>query len=167
VSSNLGEGSTFFIYLPAAATVLKQVSPEPWANQSTRSGKILIMDDEPMICEVAGALINSLGHQVDFAADGEEAFAKFRAALQSGNPFDAAILDLTIRGGLGGAETVKKLQSIDPGVKAVVSSGYADNAVVANYRDYGFAAILNKPYNLDGLRHVLHTVLDPDAQQIN
>ena len=69
------------------------------------------------------------------------------------------ILDLTVRGGTGGEETVRKLASFDPDVKAVVSSGYADNAIIANYRDYGFTAFLNKPYTVEGLQNVLYDVL--------
>ncbi len=162
VASSPGAGSIFTVYLPAATMVDRLDQPQPETEDSIRSGRILVMDDEQMICQVAGALIKMLGHEVDFARNGEEAVAMYQAAMQSDRPFDAAILDLTIRGGTGGAETVRQLAAIDPGVKAVVSSGYADNNVIANFRNYGFSAFLNKPYNLEGLRLVLHEILPSD-----
>ena len=159
VASSPGQGTAFFFYLPASetSTTLNRVMPE--SNELPRHGRILVMDDEPMVCQVAGALITMLGYQVDFAVNGEEAVTKYRTAMQSGNPFNAVILDLTVRGGTGGEEAVRQLAAIDPEVKAVVSSGYADNAIVANYRDYGFTAFLNKPYTVDELENVLKTVL--------
>jgi len=160
VDSSPGEGTTFFIYLPTSELVYPQAPQKQEVKDPTRSGKILVMDDELMICEVATALLGMLGHEVDFAINGEETIAKYQAALKSEKPFDLVILDLTIRGGIGGTETLRKLSAIDPGVKAVVSSGYADNAVVSNYRDYGFSAFLNKPYSMDGLRNVLSAVLN-------
>lgn len=163
VYSTPEQGTTFVIYLPASDAVHTYDQPKPETDEVDRSGRILVMDDEPMICNIAGALVRMLGHEVDFAMNGEEAVAKYQTAMQSGEPFDVVILDLTIRGGEGGTETVRKLEAIDPGVKAVISSGYSDNAVIANYRDYGFAAFLNKPYSVDGLRSVLHSILDTDC----
>jgi len=121
------------------------------------------MDDDPMICKVAGAMLKSFGHEVEFAAAGEEAILKYQGAMDSEKPFDIAILDLTIRGGLGGEETVRLLAKIDPDLKAVVSSGYAENDILANFQDYGFSASLNKPYTLSGLQDVLRKVLTVDA----
>jgi CheY-like chemotaxis protein len=96
---------------------------------------------------------------VEFAADGAEAIKLYKAAMQSGNPFSVAILDLTIAGGRGGKETVRKLLKIDPGVKAIVSSGYADDPVIARYKEYGFSGMVAKPYTLEELRKALQGVI--------
>jgi CheY-like chemotaxis protein len=121
----------------------------------SRSGKVLIMDDEPVVLNVVGELVRALGHEVEFAEHGTVAIEKYSQARASGKPYDVVILDLTIRGGMGGAETVRKLLEIDPEVKAVVSSGYSDADVVSKYREYGFSAFLKKPYKVDDLQDVL------------
>ncbi|MEJ2033332.1 MAG: PAS domain S-box protein, partial [Deltaproteobacteria bacterium] len=159
VDSRPGKGTTFFIYLPISETERKTDKPATVARESSRAGRFLVMDDEPMVCRVATSLIKKLGHQVQCAATGEEAVAMFKAAMDSENPFDAVILDLTVRGGMGGAKAVRELAAIDPAVKAVVSSGYADNDAMANYRDYGFTAFLNKPYDMNELQDVLLSLL--------
>ena len=69
------------------------------------------------------------------------------------------ILDLTIPGGMGGKETIERLLELDPDVKAIVSSGYSNDPVVANYRDYGFTTVVSKPYMMDELREALQSVM--------
>ncbi len=118
-----------------------------------------MMDDEQVIRNVAAELITALGHRVEFAEHGNDVVEKYEAAIRAGKPFDAVILDLTIRGGMGGAEAVRELQKIDPGVRAVVSSGYSDDSIASNHRAQGFKAFLKKPYDVDSLREVLDTVL--------
>ena len=86
------------------------------------------MDDEVLIRNSAGDLLKALEHEVDFAACGEEAIEKYRSARETGKPFDIVILDLTIRGGMGGRETIERLLAIDPGIRAIVSSGYLDGS---------------------------------------
>ncbi len=158
--SEAGKGTTFFIYLPATETTQKEVMDKPIAAAaSSRSGIVLVMDDEPVIRDVAGKLIVALGHTVAFATCGEEAVEKYEKARQAGKAYDVVILDLTIRGGMGGAETVRKLKEMDDNVMAVVSSGYSDDAVISHYRDHGFKAFLKKPYNVDDLGRVLNTLL--------
>jgi signal transduction histidine kinase/CheY-like chemotaxis protein len=154
VKSSLGKGSTFLIYLPAVAEQ-KEEKMSVSEVAPSRSGKVLIMDDEPVVLNVVGELVRALGHEVEFAEHGTVAIEKYSQARASGKPFDVVILDLTIRGGMGGAETVRKLLEIDPEVKAVVSSGYSDADVVSKYREYGFSAFLKKPYKVDDLQDVL------------
>ena len=147
-------GSTFRIYLPALAEQ-KEDSVTPEAEAAAGStGRVLLMDDEQIVREVAGELIKALGHEVEFAAHGEEAVDKYKAARQRGKPFDLVILDLTIRGGMGGGETVQRLLTIDPHVKAVMSSGYSDDAVTASYAEQGFIAFLKKPYTAEELEEM-------------
>ncbi len=158
VSSELGKGSTFTIYLPASNSSLDQASASQELTAG-RKGRILVMDDEKMVRDVAGALIDSLGHKVAFAEHGESAISQYSAAMDAGRPFDIVVLDLTIKGGMGGLETIQKLLEIDPAVKALVSSGYSDDASMSDYRSKGFKAFLKKPYNIENLSSILNEML--------
>ena len=122
-------------------------------------GRILVMDDDAMIRETLGQLLPRLGYEVDFAEDGEEAIRRYEEGLSDGEPFDAVIVDLTIPGGMGGAETIAVLRKLDPEVRAVVSSGYSDDPILANHQEHGFAARILKPYKAADLGRVLASVL--------
>ncbi len=158
VRSQVGKGTDFFLYLPASKASGEAPRDAELAVK-TATGRILVMDDEEMIRKVASELLSALGHAGAFADKGESALAAYRAARDEGKPFDVVILDLTIRGGMGGVETVKRLLEIDPGVKAVASSGYSDDAVLADYREQGFNAFLKKPYNINDLQQILSDLL--------
>ncbi len=123
------------------------------------------MDDEELIRDIAGEMIRSLGHEVEVAVNGREAIAKYRDSLQSGNKFDVVILDMTVRGGMGGEEAIKELIKINPDIKTVVSSGYVEGATISEYEKHGFSACLKKPYNLAALNDTLNSLLQcrPDA----
>jgi len=160
VQSEVGRGTTFTIYLPTATENKKDAAENISIIASGRTtGRLLIMDDEPAVLAIAGKLVESLGHKVEFASQGKEAIEKYREAQRSGRLFDAVILDLTIRGGMGGAETLQKLLALDPNVTAVVSSGYSDDAKIADYRSYGFKAFLKKPYTRNELQQTLNVLL--------
>ena len=163
VHSESGAGTTFCVYLPAARQAERQAAqqelPSAPALQAKRQGQVLIMDDEEMVRNVAGQMIQICGFQAAYAADGAEAIAKLREARESGRPFDVVILDLTVKGGMGGEEAIGKIRAIDAEVKAVVSSGYSDNPVVSDYRAFGFDAYLNKPYTVTALRDSLAALL--------
>jgi two-component system, cell cycle sensor histidine kinase and response regulator CckA len=158
VRSGVGQGSAFSIHLPASELRMEP-SVRPPLPERMRGGRILVMDDEEIVRKVAAALLRTLGYEVEVAEDGESALVKYREARAAGRPFDVVILDLTIRGGKGGAETLRELLKIDPGVKAVVSSGYSDDEVVATYRQHGFCSFLKKPYDIEELGRVLNDVL--------
>ena len=105
-------------------------------------------------------MLNHLGYKdVEFAEDGAEAVKLYKAAMKSGQPFGAVILDLTIPGGMGGITAVSELRKIDPGVRAIVSSGYSSDAIMANYSQYGFSGVLSKPYKNRELSGVLQKVI--------
>jgi PAS domain S-box-containing protein len=159
VHSKLGEGAVFLIYLPAIEAEDEKAMAVPETTTISRKGRILLMDDEEVVRHIAGLMITSLGHEVEFAENGEEAVARYRDALHSGRGFDVAILDLTIRGGRGGEETLRDLLQIDPKVKAVVSSGYSDISPISEYGAHGFRACLRKPYEIDELAKTLHDLL--------
>lgn len=158
VTSEVGKGTKFSFFLPAAKVGEKPLEKEEYPL-SVQAGKILVMDDEELVREVAGELIRSLGHEVELAAHGDAALELYRTAMVSGCPFNVAILDLTIRGGMGGLETMEKLLAIDPHAKTVVSSGYSDDFILADYPKYGFLKCLKKPYRLNSLRKVLDSLL--------
>jgi two-component system cell cycle sensor histidine kinase/response regulator CckA len=157
VSSEADRGTTFSVYVPACAP--EEAILQPAASAEQRAGRVLIMDDEEMVRVVATEMLEALGHDVEAARGGDEAIVRFLDARKSGKPFDVVILDLTVKGGIGGEQTLRKIREIDSHVLAVVSSGYADNPVVAGFRSYGFAAFLNKPYKIDALRDCLSALL--------
>ena len=143
VESEVEQGTTFTFCLPAAAAEVEVITS---GDIQKGSGRVLIMDDDDTICLGMTALLGELGYEVETTADGEEAIERYGEALKSDQPFDAVILDLTVPGGMGGAETIERLKALDPRVRAVVSSGYSTDPIMANYQEYGFKAALPKPF---------------------
>ncbi len=162
VASVLGHGTRFDVHLPASDRQPASVGVMPDISVF-RGGRILVMDDEVHVRQVAARYLEQLGFEVTLAADGSEALDWYRAALNADKPFCAVIADLTVPGGMGGRELVKRLRAIDPLVKAVVSSGYSDDAVMSNPQEYGFCAVVAKPYRMAELEHALATVLPKDG----
>ncbi len=161
--SELGRGTTFIIYLPASRTA---IAPKKVADASVLvgTGKVLLMDDEADVRQTTGDVLKRLGYTVEFAEDGAQAIELYRAARQAGEPFHAVIMDLTVPGGMGGREAVAKLLESDPGVKAIVSSGYSNDPIMSEYRKYGFMGVVTKPYRIRDLGETLHNVLQPDKE---
>ena len=158
VESELGVGTTFHIYLPASSKQLerKEVVKE---DTAVMTGKILVMDDEEIVRTFVTKILKTFGNKVEVASDGAKVIKLYKKAMDSGEPYDVVIMDLTIPGGMGGKEAIQKLLEIDPDVKAVVSSGYSNNPVISNCEKYGFKGFLPKPYKLAELREVLNIVL--------
>ena len=156
VESGVGKGTTFFIYLPVSTETVTHKKKKK--NIITGKGRILVMDDEAMVLAVSKAMIGSLGYETALAENGAEAVEKYKEAMDTGKPFDIVILDLTVQGGMGGREAVKRLLEIDPQVKAIVSSGYSVDSAMAKFEEYGFIDVLAKPYQLETLGKTLHRV---------
>lgn len=156
VESTAGEGTTVSIWLPAAEEAPKREKVHHDIIEGR--GKVLLMDDEESILEAASEVLQVLGYTVVTAEDGEEAVNLYSKALET-EPFDVVIMDLTIPGGMGGKETISTLLTIDSDVKAIVSSGYSTDPVMANYKKYGFKGVVTKPYTIEELSEVLHTVI--------
>ena len=161
VQSELGVGSTFSFYLPASGKVHELLPPED-SVFPPGSGKILVMEDQKDIQEILGTMLTHLGYEADFVNNGTDALRRYQSALSEGQPYRATIMDLTIPGGLGGRETIQQLRSIDPEVVALLSSGYSNDAVMAEPHKYGFNGIVSKPYNLEELAKALNHALGLD-----
>jgi len=170
--SLVGRGTTIVVYLPESTrAAAEEDEPEPaWAaDESANSrelepaplpaepprGRVLIMDDEPLVLEMAGAAVHRLGYAATLSRSGAEAIVQYQIGLDSGRRFDAVILDLTVPGGIGGPETFARLRQIDPGVRAALSSGYTDNPAVTDWANAGFAAFIAKPYSIKALEDLL------------
>lgn len=159
VDSKMGSGTTFHIYLPASKEKVLLHS----ADHKTKlkgSGKILFMDDEEAVRKTTGFMLGSLGYNVVFAGDGDEAIKLYKKAIESGDSFKAVIMDLTIAGGMGGKEAVKKLIELDPDVKTIVSSGYSNDPVMSDYKQYGFHGVITKPYQIEELGDTISKVIE-------
>jgi len=150
VESEPEKGTSFFIYLPATDKD-KEEKEKTEKKLLKGRGKILIMDDKSFVRNTTVKALRLFGYKVEGAADGEEAIKKFNNAIEKDKPFDVVILDLTIPGGMGGEDTLKKLREIDPKIKAIVSSGYSEDPVMSEYKKHGFNAIVNKPYQYEEL----------------
>jgi len=159
VESKVETGTTFHIYLPASkesVTVEKEAKAEV---VTTGEGRILVMDDEEMIREMLSRMLSLAGYKVTLTEDGAEAIEQYAKAKESGKPFGAVIMDLTIPGGMGGKEAIKKLLEIDPGAKVIVSSGYATGPIMSDYKKYGFSAVVTKPYSAAQIEKTLHSII--------
>jgi len=157
-----GKGTTFYVYLPAgedvsggSETKTKTDLPE----YGGKRGRILFMDDEETVRRICGELLQHMGYSVDFAADGAEALEKYGEAMDSRAPFDVVIADLTVPGGMGGKELVIRLKEMDPGAKVVVSSGYSNDPIMADYGEHGFCGVVAKPYKIGELGEIIDRIM--------
>ncbi len=160
VDSKPGQGTTFTIYLPAAGTIDHAV-PEKMktVRRAVKACRIMVMDDEKMLLDLAAAQLEALGHEAVLAPDGEQAVNRYQEMQDSGTPVDLVIMDLTIPGGMGGKEAAEKLLKVDSQAKIIVASGYSNDPVMADYRRYGFCAAIPKPFDIADLSRAIEQAL--------
>jgi nitrogen-specific signal transduction histidine kinase/CheY-like chemotaxis protein len=159
VESTIDIGTTFHIYLPASAGPVPVKTEKQRELPITGKGRILVIDDEDTIRLLLSRMLEGAGYEVEISQDGEEGIQKYTAALESKKPFVAVIMDLTIPGGMGGKDAINKLKEIDPEVKAIVSSGYSTDPIMAEYQSYGFSGVIVKPYQAGEVEKAVRNVL--------
>ena len=159
VNSELKFGSTFTLYLPAAipTSELKEPAKELSSARPVkgRSGRVLVMDDDLDVLDLLRAMFEKIELELVTVEDGRAAVDRFLEAHQTERPFDMVILDLTVPGGMGGKDTIPELKKIAPEIPVLVSSGYSSDPIMANFKDYGFSGIIEKPYTLAKIQQVL------------
>jgi signal transduction histidine kinase/ActR/RegA family two-component response regulator len=160
--SRLGSGTTFTIDLPASFEApLSQAPLAALAQNGTE--RLLVMDDDEALQILFKAVLSKLGYDVETARDGVEAIARYKAARAEGKNFDAVLLDLTVPGGMGGVEAAALLKDLDPSAKLIVSSGYSEAPVMSHFTEYGFDAVILKPWTVKEMSEVLRHVLVADS----
>ena len=160
--SQVGVGTTFYIYLPASPGEIPIEIPIESKGAEDKlvagEGRILVMDDDEFIRELVSDMLTGIGYKVTVAKDGAEAIRRYKNARESGNPFDLVIVDLTVRDGMKGEETIRNLIEIDPEVRAIASSGYSKDPVLVNFREHGFSGAITKPYRIRELSKILRKI---------
>ncbi|MEN6617461.1 MAG: ATP-binding protein [Syntrophorhabdus sp.] len=158
IMSEPDKGTTVHLYLRAydpAAPIESDSDP----SGDMRDTRILYMDDEAQVRDVAGQILKHMGYSVEFARDGAEAIELFKKGAASGVPYDLVVLDLTVPGGMGGCEAMERIRSINPTIKVIVSSGYVDTTIMNDYQKFGFSGVVAKPYSVKQFEKVINSVL--------
>ena len=161
VESTPDAGTKFSLLLPASEPKNPTNGATTTPLESAAKKRILVMDDEEMVRRLLSNMLHKLGSEVVLTEDGAAALKAYSESKANSCPFDLVIMDLTVQRGMGGQEAIQRLLEFDPNVKAVVSSGYSDNPIMADYRAHGFCGVINKPYTLAQLTAVLRSVLSP------
>lgn len=162
VTSAVGVGTTIVIHLPACPRDTRK-TPSIDAASATRTARILVMDDDEPVRKVLSLSLENMGHEVELAADGQQAIDAYREAKRQGRPFDLVFLDLTVRDGVGGQEAMHALRAFDPVVKGVVMSGYSDDSALCHPQQHGFTDVIVKPFDGEKLQRVVARVMGRKA----
>ena len=159
MESQAGKGSKFSIYLPAAEHADVEETKQQAIASPSGSARIMVMDDEEMLRKVAESQLLHFGHEVVLVENGNEAVEKYLELMELGTPVDLIIMDLTIPGAMGGKDAVQEILKINPDAKVIVASGYSNDPIMANCKDFGFVASVAKPFNLDELNSTITSAL--------
>ena len=160
VNSEVGVGTTLHIYLPATRKPGREAVKAAVPTGVPRPGRVLVMEDEERLRKVVGQTLLGMGHEAELAEDGQKAVELYKNAMSLGRHFDAVILDLTVRDGMGGPETLQELRKLDPDVKAVLMSGYTNDPAILEPERFGFKDVVAKPFDGGKLQAVLSRVMD-------
>ncbi|HQQ50620.1 MAG TPA: 7TM diverse intracellular signaling domain-containing protein [Spirochaetota bacterium] len=158
VTSDVGEGSEFIIYLHATHEKNEE-KKEASASIDSYEGKILLMDDDFTIYEVVSHMLDMYGFTVDWVESGEKAITKYQTSFDDNNPYDIVIMDLTVPGAMGGAQATKEILRINPDAKVIVSSGYSNDPIMSHYKEYGFKGVIAKPYRIEEIMNVINELM--------
>jgi CheY-like chemotaxis protein/anti-sigma regulatory factor (Ser/Thr protein kinase) len=158
VQSTEGKGTIFTLYLPASDGTVGTAIVKKTSTQSSKPANVMVMDDDAMLREIAGSQLKHLGHKVVVVPDGDKAVEQYKELLNTEEQIDIIIMDLTIPGGMGGKEAVQQILNINPDAKVIVASGYSNDPVMANCKDYGFSASVSKPFDLKELEKAIASV---------
>ena len=159
VDSVMGEGTTVAVSLPVVEADEELDGGLAPMVDVKLCGRVLVMDDQPQVRQAVEHMLNHLGLSVDAVEHGQAAVDAYAAALEQGRPYDLVILDLTVPGGMGGAEALTCLRAVDPRVRAVGSSGYSDDPILADHAKHGFVGVIPKPYTVAMVSAVLQDLL--------
>jgi len=155
-----GEGSTFSIFLPVSDSLPNKAETAGAIEEQARPGgiRVLVMDDEDYVRNVAAGMLEALGQIADLASNGQEAVSMYARAMSSGSRYDVVILDLTVAGGMGGRDAAGKILAMDENAVLVVSSGYSTDPVMADHLSCGFSGVLSKPYTMKEMDTLLRAL---------
>ncbi|THB74475.1 MAG: response regulator [Desulfobulbaceae bacterium] len=154
VTSKVGEGTTFTLYIPALPQSEVAEAEDPSPTQAS-SAHILVMDDEEMVRNVCKSMLEHCGYEVSISSDGEEAVRMYRELDQKGKKPDVVLVDLTVPGGMGGDQAANEILDYDRQARIIVSSGYSNDHIMENYQEYGFCGMTSKPYQINDLVNVI------------
>jgi PAS domain S-box-containing protein len=158
--SNLTKGATFIFYLPSSARPAEQTRTAGSNGSMTGSGSVLVMDDEQVIRIIVEKMLKKFGYDVVCASNGSDAIEAYKNAFTKQRPFDVVIVDLTVPGGMGGCEAVRRLLEFDPAAQVVVASGYSNDPVMSDFRQYGFVDVIGKPFDIDEYLRVIQGIIE-------
>jgi two-component system cell cycle sensor histidine kinase/response regulator CckA len=159
VTSRTGQGTSFEVLLPASSESVEFVPPPDSQTVTSSKGRVVVMDDEAYIREILVEMLTVLGYDAAECGNGEELIQLYRGMADQGRSPDAVIVDLTIRGGMGGLEAAKTVLELDPRARLIVASGYSTDPVMAHFQQYGFSAALAKPFQLEDIKNELAKVI--------
>ena len=159
VTSDLGRGTTMAVHFPAARLTSRAETPARDEPAATGRRRVLVMDDEASIRTLTANMLEFLGYEAHVVSGGTVAIQRVKEAIETGAPYDAVLLDLVVPGDLGGKDAIERLCDIDPAIRAILISGYAQDSIMLDHREYGFAAAMTKPYTLQELQATLDSVL--------
>lgn len=157
VESQLGQGSSFHIYLPVAANLGRTKSLPKLPVQHAGKGRALVMDDEPYLQKLFTKYLSRMGYRVTTTADGQQAIEAVQQALLENDGFSVALIDLTVPGAMGGKEAIARIRALSPKLFAVASSGYSEDPIMSRPTEFGFSASLRKPFSISELAAVLES----------